>query len=107
MSKNKEDVEIITSPVWPLVKDSKILEQDASGLDHGLISKNTTQDHQDMPIRVVVRKRPLSTDDNNRGEKDVLDIGTRGEVVVYESKLKVDLSKVYSYLPTFFIMNDC
>lgn len=84
------------------MKDTKILEQYASGVDHGLISENTEQDYHDMPIRVIVRKRPLSTDDNCRGEKDVLDVGTRGEVIVNESKLKVDLSKVYSFLPTFF-----
>ncbi|RYG67699.1 hypothetical protein EON64_06885, partial [archaeon] len=48
----------------------------------------------DMAIRVVVRKRPLSRSESQRGEKDVLEIDRGGVVMVHEPKVKVDLTKV-------------
>lgn len=47
-----------------------------------------------MAIRVVVRKRPLSRTEQNRGEKDVMDIDEGGLVYVHEPKTKVDLTKI-------------
>jgi kinesin family protein 2/24 len=47
-----------------------------------------------MPIRVVVRKRPISTIETNRGDRDVMDIHNGGIVLLHEPKVKVDLSKV-------------
>ena len=49
---------------------------------------------QDLPIRVVVRKRPLGRSELARGEKDVLEIKRPGHVFVHEPKIKVDLTKV-------------
>lgn len=49
---------------------------------------------EDMPIRVVVRKRPISTIETNRGDRDVMDIHPGGVVLLHEPKVKVDLSKV-------------
>lgn len=47
-----------------------------------------------MPIRVVVRKRPLSRTETNRNDKDILEIRSNGMVLVHEPKVKVDLTKV-------------
>ena len=44
---------------------------------------------KDMAIRVVVRKRPLSRQENAKGDKDVLDIEEGGQVFVNEPKIKV------------------
>ena len=49
---------------------------------------------EDMQIRVVVRKRPISVIEMNRGDRDVMDISKGGSVVIHEPKVKVDLSKV-------------
>lgn len=46
----------------------------------------------DMPIRVVVRKRPLSKKEISRGETDVMEIRAP-DVHVHEQKIKVDLTK--------------
>lgn len=46
----------------------------------------------DMPIRVVVRKRPLSRQEIQRGDRDILEIGPPS-VIVHEPKIKVDLTK--------------
>lgn len=48
----------------------------------------------DLPIRVVVRKRPLGKGEIHRGERDVLEIKAVGTVLVHEPKTKVDLTKV-------------
>jgi hypothetical protein len=49
-------------------------------------------DNPDLPIRVVVRKRPLSRREIAKGETDVMDIQTP-VVHVHEHKLKVDLTR--------------
>lgn len=49
---------------------------------------------KDMAIRVVVRKRPMSRSELNRGERDVLEILPGGRVEVHEPKTKVDLTKI-------------
>lgn len=49
---------------------------------------------KDMPIRVVVRKRPLSKVELSKGDKDVLEIQSNGVVLVHEPKVKVDLTKI-------------
>lgn len=46
----------------------------------------------DMPIRVVVRKRPLSRQEIQKGDRDILEIGPPS-VIVHEPKIKVDLTK--------------
>jgi hypothetical protein len=60
-------------------------------------SPRTSPQHsslQDLAIRVVVRKRPLSRSELNRGERDVLEILPSGRVSVHEPKTKVDLTKI-------------
>jgi len=49
---------------------------------------------EDMAIRVVVRKRPLSKSELGRGEKDVMEVRRGGTVLLHEPKTKVDLTKV-------------
>ena len=49
---------------------------------------------EEMAIRVVVRKRPLSRAEMARGDRDVMEIQTCGIVLVHEPKVKVDLTKV-------------
>ena len=49
---------------------------------------------EDMAIRVVVRKRPLSTAETGRGDRDVMEIRVGGEVHVHEPTTRVDLTKV-------------
>ncbi|GFR51132.1 hypothetical protein Agub_g13486 [Astrephomene gubernaculifera] len=45
-------------------------------------------------IRVVVRKRPISKKERERGDEDVVDVLSKaGTVVVNEEKVKVDLTK--------------
>lgn len=48
---------------------------------------------EDMAIRVIVRKRPISKLELSRGDKDCLEILRRGRVLVHEPKVKVDLTK--------------
>lgn len=62
-------------------------EEIASGSDHQI-------NDPDMPIRVVVRKRPISRTEKSRGDYDVLEIRRAGKVFVHEPKVKVDLTKV-------------
>lgn len=71
-----------------------------SGWLAGAIEYNNSDD--DMAIRVVVRKRPLSKSEDNRGDKDVLDIHPGGQVLVHEPKTKVDLTKVVETQEFFF-----
>lgn len=49
---------------------------------------------EDMAIRVVVRKRPLSKGEENKGDKDIIEVRKNGVVMVHEPKTKVDLTKV-------------
>ena len=94
-SKSKSGTDNIPNAIRPLVKDMRISKQEAFKVDRtSLVQESDDQDCADMPIRVVVRKRPLSTYEINRDEKDVLDVGVTGGITVNEPKLKVDLSKV-------------
>ena len=82
IQENTEDCESIFKSLQPRIKELKISAQDNSRANHSLTPKYDKQDFTDIPIRVVVRKRPLGTQENNRGEKDVLIVGfTAGEVV--------------------------
>ena len=56
----------------------------------------------DMAIRVVVRKRPLSGTEMSKGDRDVLEIRSAGQVLVHEPKTKVDLTKVVETQEFFF-----
>ncbi len=50
---------------------------------------------EDMAIRVVVRKRPLSRQELNTGEKDVMEVQANAtEILIHEPKTRVDLTKV-------------
>jgi kinesin family protein 2/24 len=50
---------------------------------------------EDPPkIRVVVRKRPLSKKEKEKGDEDIIEVNMgRSNVIVNETKLKVDLTK--------------
>jgi hypothetical protein len=48
----------------------------------------------DMAIRVVVRKRPISKKELANGDRDVMEVGRRGKVLIHEPKTKVDLTKI-------------
>jgi len=48
----------------------------------------------DMAIRVVVRKRPISKRELGQGDRDVMEVGRRGQVWIHEPKTKVDLTKI-------------
>lgn len=61
---------------------------------HALIVDRSLHPVEDMAIRVVVKKRPISRSEEGRGDRDVMDIGAGGVVVVHEPKTKVDLTKV-------------
>ncbi|GIL77938.1 hypothetical protein Vretimale_6530 [Volvox reticuliferus] len=54
-----------------------------------------TNNQDDPPkIRVVVRKRPISKKERERGDEDVVDVLTKSNtVIVNEEKVKVDLTK--------------
>ena len=44
-------------------------------------------------IQVVLRKRPRSEKENQRGDKDILEYRGKKQIVVQEFKQKVDLTK--------------
>lgn len=48
----------------------------------------------DMAIRVVVRKRPISQSELQRGDSDVMEIDEAGGVYIHEPKVRVDLTKI-------------
>jgi len=54
----------------------------------------STTDIPDMAIRVVVRKRPISRAELQRGDLDVMEIDEAGGVYIHEPKVRVDLTKV-------------
>lgn len=45
-------------------------------------------------ISVVVRKRPLSTQERQRGDRDIIFVNNHGSVDLKDIKVKVDLTKV-------------
>ena len=49
---------------------------------------------EDMAIRVVVRKRPISRKELANGDRDVMEVQRRGHVQIHEPKTKVDLTKI-------------
>ncbi len=49
---------------------------------------------EDMAIRVVVRKRPISRKEVNRGDYDVMEVDSEGRVYLHQPMTKVDLTKV-------------
>eukprot|EP00602_Paraphysomonas_sp_CaronLab_P000228 CAMPEP_0185030702 /NCGR_PEP_ID=MMETSP1103-20130426/17711_1 /TAXON_ID=36769 /ORGANISM="Paraphysomonas bandaiensis, Strain Caron Lab Isolate" /LENGTH=1021 /DNA_ID=CAMNT_0027565921 /DNA_START=233 /DNA_END=3298 /DNA_ORIENTATION=+ len=63
---------------------------------------NRQQPVDDMAIRVVVRKRPVSRSETGKGDRDVLEIRPGGHVLVHEPKTKVDLTKVVETQEFFF-----
>lgn len=63
--------------------DSAVGEEDVAG-----------DEIVDMAIRVVVRKRPISKRELANGDRDVMEVGRRGRVMVHEPKTKVDLTKI-------------
>lgn len=80
----------IPPPPPPLLSDSHG-ESAASQDDQVQVGQVRVED---MAIRVVVRKRPLSTSEIARGDRDVMEIRSCGEVHVHEPKTRVDLTKV-------------
>ena len=44
-------------------------------------------------IQVAVRKRPLFTKEQNRGEHDIVTVPSNHALVVHEEKVKVDLTR--------------
>ena len=65
---------------------------------------------EDMPIRVVVRKRPLSRLEIGRGDRDAMEVPTleegaavRGELHLHEPKTRVDLTKGKSKFKCVFL----
>ena len=77
-------------PAPPL---SNSMEFDSIHSNHAAVAVPSRVD-KDMPIRVVVRKRPLSKVEISKGDKDVLEIQSHGVVLVHEPKVKVDLTKI-------------
>lgn len=72
-------------------------------------SEEDDDDEEDMRIRVVVRKRPLSTAEqaSKMGGKNVdvihpLDYGRYGRILVYQPKTRVDLTKEIETVPFAF-----
>lgn len=59
-------------------------------------------DLPDMTIRVVVRKRPISRTELQRGDSDVMEIDEAGGVYIHEPKVRVDLTKVTETHQFFF-----
>lgn len=59
-------------------------------------------DVEDMAIRVVVRKRPISKRELANGDRDVMEVLPGGKVFVHEPKTKVDLTKVIETSNFFF-----
>eukprot|EP00201_Polytomella_parva_P011500 CAMPEP_0175068112 /NCGR_PEP_ID=MMETSP0052_2-20121109/17490_1 /TAXON_ID=51329 ORGANISM="Polytomella parva, Strain SAG 63-3" /NCGR_SAMPLE_ID=MMETSP0052_2 /ASSEMBLY_ACC=CAM_ASM_000194 /LENGTH=843 /DNA_ID=CAMNT_0016335103 /DNA_START=194 /DNA_END=2725 /DNA_ORIENTATION=- len=54
----------------------------------------TNSDEDPPKIRVVVRKRPISRKERERGDEDIVDVSIGGAfVIVNETKVKVDLTK--------------
>ena len=56
----------------------------------------------DMAIRVVVRKRPISRKELGKGEKDIAEILGGGRVLIHELKAKVDLTKYVETMDFLF-----
>lgn len=72
-------------------------ELNLNGFDANASLSRTTErlaEVEDMAIRVVVRKRPLSGKEMSRGDLDILRASDGGEIELREPKLRVDLTRV-------------
>ncbi len=72
-------------------------ELNLDGFDANASLSRTTErlaEVEDMAIRVVVRKRPLSRKEISRGDLDILRASNGGEIELREPKLRVDLTRV-------------
>jgi hypothetical protein len=63
---------------------------------------NNAADSMSATLRVVVRKRPLGQHELHRGERDILEVGDNGALVVRDIKTKVDLTKFWQRIPFQF-----
>ena len=70
--------------------------------DEGNHNERNVADYTSSTLRVVVRKRPLGQHEVHRGERDIIDIGEMGALVVRDIKVKVDLTKVWQTIPFQF-----
>lgn len=70
--------------------------------DEGHHNERNVTDYTSSTLRVVVRKRPLGQHEVHRGERDIIDIGEMGALVVRDIKVKVDLTKVWQTIPFQF-----
>jgi kinesin family protein 2/24 len=74
------------------------------GTDH--LQQNHAGDEEEMRIRVVVRKRPMSKEEVTvAGDVDVihpLDYGSFGKILVYHPRTRVDLTKEIETVPFAF-----
>lgn len=76
--------------------------------DHDLFSGNVEErdDDEEMRIRVIVRKRPMSTSESKATkEVDVihsLDYDSYGRILVYQPKTRVDLTREIETIPFAF-----
>src|SRR5574344_2036780 len=63
-----------------------------------------SQNNDDIPrIRVIVRKRPLSQKEMQKGDKDIVNVNSAAhKVVIMEEKTKVDLTKYIENHPFKF-----
>jgi hypothetical protein len=77
-----------------IISQSKPTPRASTSFESRLSEHKQVAGKYDMPIRVVVRKRPLSRGEHSRQDKDVLEIRPNGVVMVHEPKVKVDLTKV-------------
>eukprot|EP00523_Entomoneis_sp_CCMP467_P020264 CAMPEP_0168863604 /NCGR_PEP_ID=MMETSP0727-20121128/19034_1 /TAXON_ID=265536 /ORGANISM="Amphiprora sp., Strain CCMP467" /LENGTH=1102 /DNA_ID=CAMNT_0008918675 /DNA_START=25 /DNA_END=3333 /DNA_ORIENTATION=+ len=81
----------------------ELLRED-NDAEHQLFTDTTTlEEEEDMRIRVVVRKRPMSTDEVvAAGDVDVIhpmDYGAHGKILVYQPRTRVDLTKQIETVP--------
>lgn len=81
-------------------------EYELFGGTEPLTNQHCTANDEEMRIRVVVRKRPMSVSEiAAAGDVDVihpLDYGTYGRVLVYQPKTRVDLTKQIETVPFAF-----
>lgn len=80
--------------------------REENNADHELFVIPRWDPDEEMRIRVVVRKRPMSRNEIvSAGDVDVihpLDYGTHGRVLVYQPRTRVDLTKEIETIPFAF-----
>lgn len=87
-------------PPVPLPQDDDTIEDEAEAfLDNSIESDEGAPRApiEDMAIRVVVRKRPLSKKEAAKGENDIIEVLANGNVLVHELKTKVVHMKLRSH----------